>query len=860
MKDRYYVLDNTPKVGRINTFICHVSNGKGLVHFMNADIFPKPIRIINDKKNKTNCYVLRVYVKNAIDVVDDKKGKHIGFEIDQNSIEAIPIKPSKGKQKVSVFIKEQSFKVDGFCFAKQVQGFLSKGILKCFSLGIDISDCCKEITKEDYKQYLADQIEQKRIKRANDYNKLVQERLIASGIKISDLTIHKKYYSKADDLFFIIKEDFHSIRQYKIAYLDFDSFYKACNSDISGADLCEYDFKGINGKKYNFGSAIINSSTKIALGLYTPNKINELIHDNNEKASLTPSVSEDLVPTRMEYGVAETYPIYEEDDNVFLYISDLHINHKLLRKNIDPFNSKKIDEYFEKIVLSLKKTIPLTYSYYKNIFIIGDVSFNYEVFQRFFRQYSRHIATKTFFVLGNHELWDFNLCQKYKDFDAMVNEFRSFLNSVDITLLENELYVPSLYYHKDELKHIYSYEEILALDKETISKMFDANSYLILGGMGFAGLNKDFNSLNGIYRNAPIDRKFEIKRSRQLSEIHKKIKEVASNKRVLVVSHMPPNDWCSDTLCPNWYYMYGHTHKNSYLESDELTYYADNQIGYNNTSFGFKFFSVTSRFNIFSNYTNGIHEITREQYVLFYNGIGEHSSINRDFYKLFLLKNGLTMMFLMQKKENGPFFIMNGGQIKKTNGENFEYYYSKMNNYAQSVKLFLKDYSNYQKRIANEIKKMGGFGTIHGAIIDINMFCHIYLNPLDGSIIPYWASSMTNKIVYKNIPSLLMDRRVPLVYENYIKLVENNENKNNLVILKDSEINLDVVFVPETDMYRISRLIKGLQYTTDFDIIRLWNYSIAETPSKENGRLIVAGIINPTENQDRDISVEKKKK
>ena len=46
-------------------------------------------------------------------------------------------------------------------------------------------------------------------------------------------------------------------------------------------------------------------------------------------------------------------------------------------------------------------------------------------------------------------------------------------------------------------------------------------------------------------------------------------------------------------------------------------------------------------------------------------------------------------------------------------------------------------------------------------------------------------------------------------------------------------------------MYKISRIIKGLQYTTKYNVVRLWNDTMADKCSTENGKLIVKGIIYP---------------
>lgn len=45
-------------------------------------------------------------------------------------------------------------------------------------------------------------------------------------------------------------------------------------------------------------------------------------------------------------------------------------------------------------------------------------------------------------------------------------------------------------------------------------------------------------------------------------------------------------------------------------------------------------------------------------------------------------------------------------------------------------------------------------------------------------------------------------------------------------------------------MYKTSRIIKGLQFTTKYNIVRIWNDNFVQEPSVENGRLIVSSIIN----------------
>ena len=46
-------------------------------------------------------------------------------------------------------------------------------------------------------------------------------------------------------------------------------------------------------------------------------------------------------------------------------------------------------------------------------------------------------------------------------------------------------------------------------------------------------------------------------------------------------------------------------------------------------------------------------------------------------------------------------------------------------------------------------------------------------------------------------------------------------------------------------MYKVSRIVKGLQFTTKYNIVRLWNDAIVANATEENGRLIVSNIIDP---------------
>ena len=135
------------------------------------------------------------------------------------------------------------------------------------------------------------------------------------------------------------------------------------------------------------------------------------------------------------------------------------------------------------------------------------------------------------------------------------------------------------------------------------------------------------------------------------------------------------------------------------------------------------------------------------------------------------------------------------------------------------------------------------FNLIDFIILEFYYNNHLYINPLDGKITAYYAKSMTEKYVYNSLTSLLK-YICPNLYLNFEKLLVDN-NSNSLVIYNQNlPISKEWTFVRETYMYKTSRIIKGLQFTTKYNIVRIWNDNFVQEPSVENGRLIVSSIIN----------------
>ena len=76
-----------------------------------------------------------------------------------------------------------------------------------------------------------------------------------------------------------------------------------------------------------------------------------------------------------------------------------------------------------------------------------------------------------------------------------------------------------------------------------------------------------------------------------------------------------------------------------------------------------------------------------------------------------------------------------------------------------------------------KLEKIGGRGWIHGCIIDIDYYNHVYVNPVDMTVRSYWASDIINKLVYPTVPALLK-AECPELYANYLKLIEGEKIKS----------------------------------------------------------------------------------
>ena len=523
----------------------------------------------------------------------------------------------------------------------------------------------------------------------------------------------------------------------------------------------------------------------------------------------------------------------EDTNNVFdliSYISDIHLLHRYAAWKCE--TEEERDWVTDNIVDQLSINDPKT----RIKLIGGDVSSDFEVYSSFVSKLSQKKGNSDyFFTLGNHELWPF----AGENLGAIVEKYRDLLSKNGMRLVHNNLF----YYDADNLLKEITEKELKSLGAFALEERVQNAQLIIFGGTGFAGRNEEYNANNGIYREA-VSRNLEITESCKFEQLYELVISSLSKKRVIVFTHMKRRNWSRrEGLIKGFIYVSGHDHRNHYYDDGEYRVYSDNQIGYKQKTLKMKHLSIAMRYENLRDYPDGIHKINRDNYINFYRKLNEYVHLNRDYKDIYMLKKqGVYMFFLVTHADN--LLLLNGGTIKFIGNHPLEYFYERMVPYSESIKMFLSKFDKLQKEIAQELKELGADGYIHGCIIDIDFCNHLYINPLDGSITPYFAPfSMVEKYVYKNVPSLLK-YNCPKLYDVYKRKTIDKKSERSLISYGDGSLSAHKECIESTAMYSMSRIIKGLQFITNYNVIRVWNDEIALEASSENGKVLVSNMLN----------------
>ena len=162
------------------------------------------------------------------------------------------------------------------------------------------------------------------------------------------MRITKKYYNKRRHKFYIERtcNDGHVLTN---EYDSFVNFYKGAKGDLCFADLLDYDFADVNLSRYNFSGAKLSSEIRQKLNIYDNDLHIQL--GQNVRDEKTLCVRE--IPPKNKFLCEHNKAIYNDKNLCVCYISDLHLDVKILNKYPDAVNTDEIYRYLQKKVLAL---------------------------------------------------------------------------------------------------------------------------------------------------------------------------------------------------------------------------------------------------------------------------------------------------------------------------------------------------------------------------------------------------------------------------------------------------------------------------------------------------------------------------
>lgn len=634
--------------------------------------------------------------------------------------------------------------------------------------------------------------------------------------------VDKKY--RENDRLFVATVSIRGQEHVEVPFCSFDSFYAFLDFDLRGAILYGYDFEGIDIKKYRTRGSYISGAVlrKFGKGNNSFYEKNVLASKDLFQNSSAEENSTELFWLEEKHELVDYYYFERRFDRAnrqveIFYISDIHLCHQLYRKCGLYATEDEVRWYIKSLVKKLVSNPKV--DYFDWLLISGDTASSFEIAKIFYEELAENwYASQIVVVLGNHELMD-NSIETLDDID----KYRALFKKLGICFLQNEILFVS-----EEKKKKLGETSILSMNEQELNEIARRSYFTILGGIGFSGYNAVYNGDTLDYGKSITSLEDDLIETKRFEELYQKIKQVLQKKQIIVLTHTPKRDWSHDGYNPNWIYVSGHTHQNESEVSAERIVYADNQIGYkSNNNISLKSFKCTTTYDIFSDYADGIYEISREDYYWFNRGKGIQAQFNRKEGTIYMVKREEIYAFFLYAKDR--LYILNGGvpnKLEINELSHLKFYYANLPQYAQNIRKLISKYSSSQSEIAEFVREIGGIGRVHGCIVDIDDYNHIYVNPYDGSITPYFAYDIVDKYPYANVPSLL-EKELPWLYNNYVKMLEDKSDKMIPAICYPVESKKNGRMKYEsTDIYRPSRLIRALQYTLEKNVVRKWSNKV----------------------------------
>ena len=499
------------------------------------------------------------------------------------------------------------------------------------------------------------------------------------------------------------------------------------------------------------------------------------------------------------------------------YISDMHLTHKLCKLGCrsEPDIKAALRQIAETLYESCAGEL---------LVFAGDTCDNFQIFCWFLDvlvELKGYI--KPVFILGNHEVFGLEPFSTRK----AVEIYREAVESRSFYFLYNDLLCVNDEIF-DTVSRVPDHKQITILheselQQKSVAELRSATCHsrlLMLGATGFSH-NHTVSGFQYIGLNHEESYVFDA--------IYEKCVQALYDRPVIVATHTPFYEWhelpdhgtvplgCAGNkyFQQGFIYVSGHTHRNYFYDDGEIHVYADNQSGYDNLQMKAKWFYVGDDVDIFSDCNDGIYQISRAEYLDFYRGKNLQMKFNRDVPIQMLKKNGYYAFFIKLSNWRN-WCILNGGSPQGVGTADIHQIYDRMDdviNRIEEPEGSFNRFMDYMKSVSAAVKSIGGDGYIHGCIIDIDFYNHIFVNPFDGSTIPYFALDMREKIVYKSVPALLEDR-CPQYYAKY-KQLEQADSSTYAIITRPCDTKLPNestgMAYADTSMYSISRIVRKMQ-------------------------------------------------
>lgn len=622
----------------------------------------------------------------------------------------------------------------------------------------------------------------------------------------------------------------------------FEELYAYLEGDLRGIVFSGFDFSSIDASKYDWSKSDLTAEELMGIGAYDSNAYDALIGSDKRLAHLTASLqNEQTAPFEpISLCGAITYSKAAERRAIY-YVSDIHLNHKLLNAFPQGATAIEIDRFISDFVDGMIASVAGMH-WGEPLLVLGDTSYNFEVARSFFSKLGRRWHGTVICVLGNHELWECDKLDLHASPGSALNEivsrYRLMLEECGVVLLQNEVLV----YYRNERYIRISSADLANWDDERLQHYLERSPFAIVGGIGFTGQSDEFNAEAGIYRQIITSRNQDQLLSDEFCSLHSRIRTLAAHRSIIVATHTPMKDWSQDSYTPGWIYVNGHTHRNTYSETPDHRVYADNQIGYRGTCATLKRFYISARYDVFEGLPDGIHEITKDDYFDF----NREKNIPIERFtregKVFLLKRDGITCFLFRYAATGKLYLLSGARINRLEIQDANYYYDNMKLYADLTRATFSEYEKAIQKVSEEVQRIGGDGYIHGCIVDIDLFSHIYLDPFSGKLTFYYAESITDRVEYPTLNSLLVNHAPGLLQGPLGSMSVD-------YALFDEGLKRGLIGAPtktsDSQMYKPSNVVRSVQYLFDDGVIRVWNDEvlrhISNTHFKSNAGKIEAG-------------------